>query len=128
VKRSIDSLKQRARELRTEVHALYLACKDPRVPWYARAFALCVAGYAFSPIDLIQDFIPVIGYLDDLIMVPLGIVLAVKMIPADVMEQCREKAREYADQKKPVSWMAASVIIAIWAVFLFFVFKLITKG
>jgi uncharacterized membrane protein YkvA (DUF1232 family) len=128
VKRSIESLKQKAKELRTEAHALYLACKDPRVPWYARAFALCVAGYAFSPIDLIPDFIPVIGYLDDLIIVPLGIVLAIKMIPPDVLEDSRKKARECADQKKRVGWIAAFVIVGIWAVFLFFIFKLVTKG
>ena len=128
MKKSIEALKKRARELRTETHALYLACKDPRVPWYARVFALCVAGYAFSPIDLIPDFIPVIGYLDDLIIVPLGIILAIKMIPADVLEQCREKARECEGQKKPVNWVAAFVIVGIWAGFLFFIFRLITKG
>ena len=128
MKKSIESLKQRAKELRTEAHALYLACKDPRVPWHARAFALCVAGYAFSPIDLIPDFIPVIGYLDDLIIVPLGIVLAIKMVPPDILDQCRKKARESADQKKPVRWIAAFVIVGIWAVFLFFIFKLITKA
>ena len=127
MKKSIESLKQKARELTTEAHALYLACKDPRVPWYARVFALCVAGYAFSPIDLIPDFIPVIGYLDDLIIIPLGIVLAIKMIPADVLEQCREKARECGNQKKPVNWIAAFVILGIWAVFLFFIFKVITE-
>lgn len=127
MKQSIDSLKQRARALKTEAHALYLACKDPRVPWHARVFALCVAGYAFSPIDLVPDFIPVIGYLDDLIIIPLGIILAIKMIPSDVLEECRAKAKESTDQKKPVSWIAALVIVGIWAVFLFFIFSLITK-
>lgn len=126
IKQSIDSLKQRARELETEAHALYLACKDPRVPWHARVFDLCVAGYAFSPIDLIPDFIPVIGYLDDLIIVPLRIILAIKMIPPDVLEECRAKAKESTDQKKPVIWIAALVIVGIWAAFLFFIFRLIT--
>ena len=128
IQESIESLKQKAKELRTEAHALYLACKDPRVPWYARAFALCVAGYAFSPIDLIPDFIPVIGYLDDLIIVPLGIVLAIKMIPPDVLQESRAKAREFTNQKKTVSWIAAFVIVCIWVVFLFFILRLIIKG
>ena len=128
MKKFFESLKQKARGIKTEARALYLACKDPRVPWHARAFALCVAGYAFSPIDLIPDFIPVIGYLDDLIIVPLGIFLAVKMIPPDVLEESRKKARESTDQKKPVNWIAGFVILGIWAVFLIFIFKVITNG
>lgn len=75
---SLQKLKQQAKELKTELSALYLACHDPRVPWYAKALAICVVGYAFSPIDLIPDFIPILGYLDDLIIVPLGIVLVIK--------------------------------------------------
>jgi uncharacterized membrane protein YkvA (DUF1232 family) len=96
------------------VYALYLAYKDPRVPWHARIFAACVVAYAFSPIDLIPDPIPVLGYLDDLILIPLGITLAVKMIPAPVLAECREKARAAMQGGKPVNWIAASVIIAIW--------------
>ncbi len=110
----IDRLKKRARALKTEVYALYLAYRDPRVPLYARIFAGIVVAYAFSPIDLIPDFIPVLGYLDDLILVPFGIAIARKLIPAPVMEECRAKAREAMLQGKPVNKVAAAVIIAIW--------------
>ena len=110
----LQGWKQRARQLKTEVYALYLAYKDRRVPWYARIFAACVVAYAFSPIDLIPDPIPVLGYLDDLILIPLGIALAVKMIPAPVLAECREKARAVMQSGKPVNWIAAGVIIAIW--------------
>lgn len=99
--------------LRREVRAIYLAYRDPRVPWYARLFAGAVVAYAFSPIDLIPDPIPVIGYLDDLVLVPLGIMLALKMIPAEVMAECRERARQ-EEEEKPVSWVAAAVIVATW--------------
>ena len=88
------------------MHALYLAARDPRVPWYAKAVALAVAAYAFSPIDLIPDFIPVIGYLDDLIIVPLGILLAVRLIPADVLAEHRSAASEAAE--RPTSRTAAT--------------------
>lgn len=110
----IANWKQRARELQTEVYAMYLAYKDPRVPWYARAFAACVVGYAFSPIDLIPDPIPVLGYLDDLLLIPLGVTLAIKMIPPSVLAECRDQAREVMKQGKPVNRAAAAVIIAIW--------------
>lgn len=96
------------------MYAIYLAYKDPRVPWYARIFAALVVGYAFSPIDLIPDPIPVLGYLDDLVLIPLGIALAIKMIPPDVLTECREKAREVMRQGKPVNWLAAALIIIIW--------------
>ena len=106
--------KQRVQQLKTEVYALYLAYRDPRVPWYARAFAACVVAYALSPIDLIPDFIPVLGYLDDLLLVPLGIWLALKMIPPDVLAECREKAQEVIRQGKPVNRAAAAAIVAVW--------------
>ena len=83
----IEKWKRRADQLKIEIYAIYLACKDPRVPWYARIFAACVAGYAFSPIDLIPDPIPILGYLDDLILIPLDVVLALKMIPKEVMTE-----------------------------------------
>ena len=86
------SWKARALQLKAETYAIYLAYRDPRVPWHARLFAACVVGYAFSPIDLIPDFIPVLGYLDDLILIPLGITLALRMIPPEVMAECRQKA------------------------------------
>ena len=111
---TLESWRQRARRLKAEVYALYLAYRDPRVPWYARLFAAAVVAYAFSPIDLIPDIIPVLGYLDDLVLVPLGIVLALKMIPAEVMAESRERAKEALREGKPTNWAAASVIIGIW--------------
>ncbi|MCW5852254.1 MAG: DUF1232 domain-containing protein [Anaerolineae bacterium] len=111
---SLDQWKQWARALKTEVYALYLAYRDPRVPWYARLFAACVVGYAFSPIDLIPDPIPVLGYLDDLVLVPLGVALTLRLIPAEVMAENRAKAEAIMRQGKPVNRVAAAVIIAIW--------------
>lgn len=110
----LNGLKQRARRLKAELYALYLAYRDPRVPWYARVFAAGVVAYAISPIDLIPDFIPVLGYLDDLILVPLGIVLALRMIPPEVMAECRERAKEISREDRPTNWVAATVIIGIW--------------
>ena len=110
----IERWKERARQLRIDVYAIYLAYKDPRVPMYARLFAACVVGYAFSPIDLIPDVIPVLGYLDDLVLVPLGVWLALKMIPDPVLTECREKAAEAISRGKPVNRVAAVVIVALW--------------
>lgn len=107
-----DRLKDWAHIIKRDVHALYLASRDPRVPWYAKALAVVVAGYALSPIDLIPDFIPVLGYLDDVILVPLGIMLVIRMIPADIMAEHRELAA--AAQERPVSRTAAIVIACIW--------------
>jgi uncharacterized membrane protein YkvA (DUF1232 family) len=108
----LGRLKRWARRLKVEVHALYLAYKDPRVPWYARVFAAVVVGYAFSPIDLIPDPIPVLGYLDDLVLIPLGVALAIRMIPPHVLDECREEAREA--KERPVSMVAAVVVVAVW--------------
>jgi uncharacterized membrane protein YkvA (DUF1232 family) len=105
-------LKDWARAIKRDVHAIYLAARDPRVPWYAKALALCVAGYALSPIDLIPDFIPVIGYLDDLIIVPLGILAVVKLIPPEIMAEHRATAAIAAE--RPMSRIAAAVIVLIW--------------
>ena len=102
------------RQLKIETYTLYLACSDPRVPWYAKAFIACVVGYAFSPIDLIPDFIPILGYVDDLVLVPLGITLALRMIPQPVLEECRVQSRKIMKQAKPESWVAGGVIIFIW--------------
>jgi len=107
-------LRQWAYNLKAELYALYLAYRDPRVPWYARLLVVCVVGYAFSPIDLIPDPIPILGYLDDLILLPIGIWLVLKMIPQDVMTECREKAHNEIKNGKPTNWVAAGIIIAIW--------------
>ena len=95
--RTIQALKEKMRDIRLQSFALYLACRDPRTPWYAKALAAVVAAYALSPIDLIPDFIPILGYLDDLVIVPLGIALTIKLIPKDVLEDCRRQAREKLD-------------------------------
>ena len=110
----VETWKARARQLKVDVYALDLAYKDPRTPWYAKVFTAIVVGYAFSPIDLIPDPIPVLGYLDDLVLIPLGVFLALKMIPSQVMVECRLKAREVMAQGKPVSKLAAAVIVLIW--------------
>lgn len=107
-------LKQKFRQLKRETYTIYLACKDPRVPWYAKVLASCVVAYAFSPIDLIPDFIPIIGYLDDLLIVPLGIMLVLKLIPQVVIEECRQKAELTINQDKPTNWTAAVIIVTIW--------------
>jgi uncharacterized membrane protein YkvA (DUF1232 family) len=110
----IESLKQWARQLKLQVYALYLAYRDPRVPWYARLFAAAVVAYALNPIDLIPDFIPILGLLDDLVLVPAGIWLALKMIPAEVMAESRARAGDTIRRGKPVNRAAAVVIISIW--------------
>ena len=104
-------LRDWARLIKRDVHALYLARRDPRVPWYAKALAALVAGYALSPIDLIPDFIPVLGYLDDVILVPLGIAAVIRLIPPEVMAEHREMA---AAQERPISRAAAITVIAAW--------------
>ena len=107
-------LKTWARSIRRDVHALSLASRDPRVPWYAKALALIVAGYALSPIDLIPDFIPVLGYLDDLILVPAGIWLVIRLVPPHVMAEHRERAA--AAQDRPVSRTAGIVVVCVWVI------------
>lgn len=106
-------MKNWARVVKRDVHALYLASRDPRVPWYAKALAVAVAGYALSPIDLIPDFIPVLGYLDDVILVPLGVLLVIRLIPPEIMAEHRGLAE--AAQERPVNRSAAVVISCIWA-------------
>jgi len=103
-----------AERLRAESYAMCLACRDPRTPWYAKAWLALVLGYLASPIDLIPDFIPVIGYLDDLLLVPAGLALAVRMIPKAVIDDCRARARDelYSGLKK--NWMVAILIISVW--------------
>ncbi len=108
----MDRLRDWARAIKRDVVALYLAARDPRVPWLAKVVAICVAAYALSPIDLIPDFIPILGYLDDLIIVPLGILLAVRLVPDDVMADLRSKADMHSTL--PKSRAAAIMVVAIW--------------
>ncbi|QOZ32940.1 YkvA family protein [Bradyrhizobium sp. CCBAU 53421] len=108
----LSSIKSWARNLKRDSVALYLAARDPRVPWYAKALAIAIAAYALSPIDLIPDFIPVIGYLDDLILLPLGIWLAISLVPDEVMAECRANAG--AVLQRPTSRAGMIAIIVLW--------------
>ena len=109
-----ENLEQRARNLKAETFALYLTARDPRTPWYAKLFVAAIVAYALSPIDLIPDFVPILGYLDDLILVPFGIALAIRLIPGPVLDDCRRKAQESLRDGRPTSRTAAVVIIVIW--------------
>src|SRR4051794_6302514 len=104
-----------ARGLKRQIFILYNAYKDPRTPWYAKFFAACVVAYAFSPIDLIPDFIPILGYLDDVILLPMGILFALKMIPKNVLSDCEAKAEEMMKNGKPKNWIVVSIIVSIWS-------------
>jgi uncharacterized membrane protein YkvA (DUF1232 family) len=108
-----SALREWARSIKRDAHALYLAARDPRTPWYAKILAVCVAAYALSPIDLIPDFIPVLGYLDDMVIVPLGILAVVKLIRPEVMAEHRAAAAQA--EERPVSRTAVCVIVFVWA-------------
>ena len=108
-----SSLKKWARRLKRDSVALWLAARDPRVPWAAKAVAGAVAAYALSPIDLIPDFIPVLGLLDDALLVPLGIMLAVRLIPPPLMAELRAEAERLA--ARPRSWAGAAAVVFLWA-------------
>jgi uncharacterized membrane protein YkvA (DUF1232 family) len=122
-----EKWKQSARKLKQELHGIYLACKDPRTPWYAKALAACVVGYALSPIDLIPDPIPILGYIDDFLLLPLGIAAVRKMIPPVVLAECQLKATEASPQRKRKNWIAAIVIIAVWIFLAIFAVNLIKE-
>jgi uncharacterized membrane protein YkvA (DUF1232 family) len=113
---NVESWKQRAKQLKAETYALYLAYKDPRVPWFAKVLLALLVGYVFSPIDPIPDFIPIVGLLDELVVVPLGVMAVRKMVPDEVLLECRERAQEATREGKPVNRVAAVVIVAIWLV------------
>ena len=108
----LGGLADRARDLRRETYAIYFTVRHPRTPWYARVLAAAVVAYALSPFDLIPDFIPVLGYLDDLIVVPLGIAAVVRLVPADVLAECRAQAQQRME--RPVSWVGAGFMIVVW--------------
>ncbi|MCD6303021.1 MAG: DUF1232 domain-containing protein [Anaerolineae bacterium] len=113
--KAINRWRERIRQLKHDTYALYLAYRDPRTPWYAKLFVACVVGYAFSPVDLIPDVVPVFGYLDDLVLVPLGLWLAVRMIPAPVLADCRARARAAMAEERPApNLVVAAAIIAVW--------------
>jgi len=112
----IEKLKGRARDLKVETYALYLAARDPRSPWYVKFLVGAIVAYAYSPIDLIPDFVPVLGYLDDLILIPLAIGLVVALVPHPVLAECRSRARQTMQIRKPASRVAGAVIVAVWLV------------
>jgi uncharacterized membrane protein YkvA (DUF1232 family) len=109
-------LRKIGNDFKLEAYSLYLATKDPRTPWYAKAVVVCVVGYALSPIDLIPDFIPVLGYLDDLIIIPLGIALAIRLIPRTVLDDCRRQAPLTIQTATRAALIAAGVIVFLWIV------------
>jgi uncharacterized membrane protein YkvA (DUF1232 family) len=119
----IQSLKDKSKEMKTNLGVLFLAFKHNRTPWYAKALIGLVISYALSPVDLIPDFIPVLGYLDDLILIPGGIALAIKLIPDDIISECKEKQRQ---NEIAMSGMYAGIlIVAIWLIILYFFVKFI---
>lgn len=107
-------IKNWAKQLKRQVYVLYFAYKDSRVPLFTKIFSACVVAYAFSPIDLIPDFIPIFGYLDDIILIPLGIYFALKLLPKHILEECNLKAQTLLNNEKPKNWIAGTLIIVLW--------------
>jgi uncharacterized membrane protein YkvA (DUF1232 family) len=110
----LEELQQRARQLKVEAFALYFAARHPDTPWYAKILVAAIVAYVFSPIDLIPDFIPIVGYLDDLVLMPIGIALAIKLVPLPVLTECRSRAQAGMVNGKPVSRVAGAVIVIVW--------------
>lgn len=128
VKKGFSQLKMKARRLKKELRVLYIAYRRPDVPWYAKIAAILVVGYALSPVDLIPDFIPVLGYLDDVILIPLGISLVIKLIPSNILQECREHADEVFKDGKPKNWIAGFLIICVWVAVIVYVLNEIFKA
>ena len=126
----LQKFRQKIGDLKIELLAVWFAYRDPRTPWYAKIWAALVAGYAFSPIDLIPDFIPIIGYLDDAIIVPLGLIIAIKLIPKDVMADTRIKAKDWLEQRKqkPTNKTMAVLIVLLWILLFLVVIRYILKA
>jgi uncharacterized membrane protein YkvA (DUF1232 family) len=124
-----QKLKQKIDDLKVELLAVWFAYRDPRTPWYAKVWSALVAGYAFSPIDLIPDFIPIIGYLDDAIIVPLGIMIAIKLIPKEVMVDTRIKAKDWIEQRKqkPQNKTMAVLIVLLWILLFLLIVRYVLK-
>ena len=114
----LRALKQRAHGLKRDTYALIYAYRDPRLPWYARIFAAYVVARTFSPIDLIPDFIPILGYLDDLILTPLGIALALKMIPPEIWAEARQKADNSLENQHPINRAYIVLVVLVWLLIL----------
>ena len=124
-----QKLRQKAKAIKADVLALWFAYRDERTPWYAKLWTAMVVGYAFSPIDLIPDFIPVLGYVDDAILLPLGILVAIRLIPKEVLADSRVKARIWLEERegKPKNWAAAIMIVLLWAALLLSIFYIIMR-
>ncbi len=123
----MERLKNWAANLKHNLVALYLAYKDKRLSWWIRIFTICVVGYAFSPIDLIPDFIPILGYLDDLIIVPIGVYFALRMIPKDIFQESLEKAKSMERGDVPRNWVAGLVVITVWVFVFLEVYEIFLK-
>ena len=121
------SLKDRAKQLKTDIPAVFLALKRKETPWGANVLAALTIGYALSPIDLIPDFIPVLGYLDDLIILPAMVALTVRLIPAGVMEDCRAQAEGMWQNGKPKRWYYAIPIVLVWLLVVFLIVRAVVK-
>ena len=119
----MQKIKEKAKKLKRDIPAVFLAMKHPRTPWYARILAGIIIGYALSPVDLIPDFVPVLGYLDDLVILPLLIILLLRLIPREVFEECRQEAVYLWANGKPKKWYYAIPIILIWALIIFLIVK-----
>lgn len=102
--------------IKTDLAALYVASKRNDIPWYIKFLIILIVAYALSPVDLIPDFIPILGYIDDLLILPLGIALVIRLMPDNVMEECRKEAQHVLNQKMPANWTAGLIIIAVWIV------------
>jgi len=127
---AFQKLKQKIDDLKVELLAVWFAYRDPRTPWYAKVWSALVAGYAFSPIDLIPDFIPIIGYLDDALIVPLGIMIAIKLIPKEVMADTRIKAKDWIEQRKqkPQNKTIAVLIVLLWILLFSLIVRYVLKA
>ena len=122
------TLKERAKKLKTDIPAVFLALKRRETPWYAKLLAGVTVAYALSPIDLIPDFIPVLGYLDDLIILPALVALTIRLIPAEVMAQCRAEAEGMWQSGKPVKWYYALPIVLVWLLVVFLIVRAIVRA
>jgi len=123
----LQSWKNKANQLKREIYTLWFAYRKPAMPWYAKTFCMLVVAYAFSPIDLIPDFIPVVGYLDDLVLIPLGVALAIKMIPVEILTQARAEAQQHMDEGHKDNWVIGGLIVLFWVAVVVFVVSKITN-
>ena len=124
---TVERWRERTRRLKREVTAVYLAARDHRTPWYAKLLAIGIVAYALSPLDLIPDPIPVLGYLDDLIVLPLAILLVLRLIPEEVMDDARHRAAETPLITGPVGWIGAGIVAVLWVLLLVVTTSIVVK-